>query len=466
MDRPHKSLYQLRFLLKLPADSLAADLSTEDLIPAVREPLPCHSSSEACCDTVAREELPSSISPRPATPAACPPPVADPLQAQLQNLERQAALLGLDLSPAKAPGTPEPEPRQPRAARSSSSAVRNVDDHLEAVFQLLQEQDQLQAPSSLISGLAYSDSSSSYSSSSYSSDGSCSQASAASICAHSRAAEHSVTSQKAEQRNWYLPSAVRVDATELEHPGGKPVILGQGGMGSVSLMQDNVSGQLVAVKEPHMSGDSELQEIIMTGVQREHAINELVSAHGLQCVVEYMGPVEEDGELTGALVFANMPGGSLHSNWYALACFGTTSSKRLTMLGVAAHRTIELADRLASKRPVSVLSQLLTGLAHGCRQEFAAAALAVRHGILLDTCRAMTELHEMDMWCIASKYTLLMVCLSQSSLSHFDCTTAVICKLAGAARQALMTPCQHSAIQQTSLPHSHLMSFALQLEGR
>ena len=255
--------------------------------------------------------------------------MADPLQAQLQNLERQAALLGLDLSPAKAPGTPEPAPRQPRAALSSSSEAHDVDDHLEAVLLLLQEQDQPQAPSSLISGSAYSDSSSSYSS-----DGSCSQASAASVWAHSRADEHSVTPPKAEQRDWYLPSAVRVDATELEHPGGKPVILGQGGMGSVSLMQDTVSGQLVAVKEPHMSGDSELQEIVMTGVQREHAINELVSANGLQCAVEYMGPVEEDGELTGALVFANMPGGSLHSNWYALACFGVTSSSCLTMLGM------------------------------------------------------------------------------------------------------------------------------------
>ena len=297
-----------------PADQQLLSISPRPAAPAAPqtpEADPLQAQLKALESQAALLGLHRSSPCTPTTPAASPAPKADPLQAQLLALESQAALLDLHCSPACAPHTPQPAAR-PRAICSASSAADSaVDEHLETVLQLLHKQAALLTQSSQP-----------HSQASAASTHSCRCVSDYSI--HSRsshghdASQFSISPPKAPQQPWHLPSATRVDAAELQHPASGPQILGQGGMGCVSLMEDTLLDQLVAVKVPFMRGDSDHQDRIMMAVQREHTINDLLSVHSSAHMVEYLGPLEKDGELTGSLAFQMMPGGCLSSNMCAL----------------------------------------------------------------------------------------------------------------------------------------------------
>ena len=237
----------------------ASEPSLEGLItaePASEEP---QAVPEACPEPLSGQQQAASVTPR------LPCKAADPLAAMFADLQGQAALLGMQCSPAQPPQTPELTACQPATCSDSwlEDASTNSSASQQSVFSFVSEQGQ--------------------------------------------------------QQPWYLPSATRVDAADLQQPPWGPCLLGEGGMGTVSLMHDTLADQLVAVKAPKPYNGS-LDEHVMAAVEREHALNDMLCGEGR--LVEYLGPVEQDGELTGALAFECMAGGSLACNM----CASTTAS--------------------------------------------------------------------------------------------------------------------------------------------
>ena len=206
--------------------------------------------------------------------ASLPPKSEDPLAAIFQDLEGQAALLGMQCSPAQAPQTPDRTAGHPASCSSASSSWLGSHDTIT-----------------------------------------------------SQQSNYSFASEEAQQKAWYLPASVRVDAGDLQHPASGPCLLGRGGMGCVSLMHDTLCAQMVAVKEPVL-GEGSRRDCVMACVEKEHALNELLS--GTEGLVQYLGPLEQDGELTGSLAFECMAGGSLASNM----CASPSGSLDSRMLGV------------------------------------------------------------------------------------------------------------------------------------
>ena len=251
LDPPHK----------LPAEA-AHSGSIEDLIPAAPEhgALQPDISHTACAEPQTFDRPAASITPGKLGAARPPPPAADSLAGMFQDLEGQAAVPGLQCSPAQAPRTPELTACQPASCSSASSSALS-DDSL-----------------------------------------------------HSQRSACSFASEEGQQKAWYLPSSTRVDADDLQQPASGPCLLGQGGMGSVSLMHDTLCDRMVAVKAP-LLGKGSRRDCVMAAVESEHAVNELL--YDTEGVVQYLGPVEKDGQLTGTLAFWCMAGSSLASNMCA-----------------------------------------------------------------------------------------------------------------------------------------------------
>ena len=128
----------------------------------------------------------------------------------------------------------------------------------------------------------------------------------------------------------------------------------------------------------------------MESFEEEHAINQLLSAHGLKHVVEYMGPAQAAGARTGALVFAYMPGGSLLSNRCALLrCLARTIA---CLNFLCASQALKHA---CIWYPAPAMACQDTDRPDCCRARCAEAPPAVRNGLLRNVCRAMAELHRL-----------------------------------------------------------------------